>query len=164
MTSRQLVDPHNVGAHRARPIHILLVEDSPSDIAMTVAALREGHIANELQVATDGEMAMQVLRGEGCYRDSARPDLIILDLNLPKKDGREVLEDVKGDDDLKTIPVVILTTSSSAIDVLQSYQLHANAYVTKPVGFDAFLDAVCGIENFWLSVVQLPSGSAPTRS
>lgn len=146
-----------------RPIQILLVEDSPSDVAMTVAALREGRIANELYTVGDGEAAMQFLHREGSYGDSPRPDLILLDLNLPKKDGREVLEEVKVDDDLKTIPVVILTTSSAEADVLRSYQLHANAYVTKPVGFEAFLAAVRSIEGFWLSLVRLPEPATASK-
>ena len=141
----------------ARAIHILLVEDSPSDAAMTIEALREGRIMNELRLVTDGEMAMAVLRKEGIYRDAPRPDLIILDLNLPKMDGREVLDIVKNDPDLMAIPVVVLTSSSAESDIVRSYQLHANSYVTKPVGLDAFLAAVRGIEDFWLSVVQLPS-------
>lgn len=141
----------------ARAIQILLVEDSPSDAAMTIEALRDGRIMNELTVATDGEMAMAMLRRQGNYHDAARPDLIILDLNLPKMDGREVLDIVKNDQDLMAIPVVVLTSSSAESDIVKSYQLHANSYVTKPVGLDAFLAAVRGIEDFWLSVVQLPS-------
>jgi CheY-like chemotaxis protein len=148
--------PH-LSAALARPVQILLVEDSPSDAAMTIEALREGRIMNELNVATDGEMAMAMLRQVGKYHDAPRPDLIILDLNLPKMDGREVLDIVKNDAKLMAIPVVILTSSSAESDIVQSYQLRANSYVTKPVGLDAFLAAVRGIEDFWLSVVQLPS-------
>ena len=148
---------HELNPSLAREIQILLVEDSPSDAAMTIEALREGRIMNQLRVATDGEMAMAMLRKEGIYHDAPRPDLIILDLNLPKMDGREVLDIVKNDADLMAIPVVVLTSSSAESDIVRSYQLHANSYVTKPVGFEAFLGAVRGIEDFWLSVVQLPS-------
>ncbi|MEA2565470.1 MAG: hypothetical protein QOD49_647 [Actinomycetota bacterium] len=145
--------------HRSlgRPVQILLVEDSPSDVAMTVAALREGHIANDMHVAGDGETAVDFLHRRGEFAGVPRPDLILLDLNLPKKDGLEVLADVKADDDLKTIPVVVLTTSAAESDVLRSYKLHANSYVTKPVGFEPFLAAVQQIETFWLTLVQLPS-------
>lgn len=139
-----------------RSVHILLVEDSPSDVAMTVAALREGRIANTLDTVTDGEAAMAYVRRLAEYADKPRPDLILLDLNLPKKDGREVLADIKSDDDLMAIPVVVLTSSAAEADILRSYQLHANSYVTKPVGFDAFLEAIQGIEDFWLSIVRLP--------
>jgi two-component system response regulator len=146
----------SLNADLGRPIQILLVEDSPSDVAMTIEALREGRIVNDLHVAEDGEVAMAFLRRDGRYADAPRPDLIILDLNLPKKDGREVLEEVKNDEDLKAIPVVVLTTSCAEADVLRSYKLHANSYVTKPVGFEPFLAAVRGIEDFWLSLVRLP--------
>jgi two-component system, chemotaxis family, response regulator Rcp1 len=139
-----------------RPVRILLVEDSPSDVAMTRAALREGRIANDLSVVNDGEAAISYLRREGEYSNAARPDLVLLDLNLPKKDGREVLAEVKEDPDLKTIPVIVLTTSAAESDILRSYELHANSYVTKPVGLDAFLESVRGIENFWLTLVRLP--------
>ena len=139
-----------------RPVQILLVEDSPSDVAMTVAALREGHIVNDMHVAGDGETAVDFLHRRGEFAGVPRPDLILLDLNLPKKDGLEVLADVKADDDLKAIPVVVLTTSAAGSDVLRSYKLHANSYVTKPVGFEPFLAAVQQIENFWLTLVQLP--------
>jgi chemotaxis family two-component system response regulator Rcp1 len=142
-----------------RPIQILLVEDSPSDVAMTVEALREGRIANDLAVVNDGDAALEYLRRDGRFHDAPRPDLILLDLNLPKTDGREVLAWVKSDERLKVIPVVILTTSSAEADILRSYELHANSYVTKPVGFDAFLEAVRGIEDFWLSLVRLPAPS-----
>jgi two-component system, chemotaxis family, response regulator Rcp1 len=139
-----------------RPVQILLVEDSPSDVAMTIAALREGHICNDMHVAGDGETAMDFLHRRGEFAGVPRPDLILLDLNLPKKDGLEVLADVKADDDLKTIPVVVLTTSAAESDVLRSYKLHANSYVTKPVGFEPFLAAVQQIETFWLTLVRLP--------
>ncbi len=142
--------------HNDSAIEILLVEDSPSDVAMTIEALREGRILNRVHVAKDGELAMAFLRREAPYGDAPRADLIILDLNLPKKDGLEVLNEVKTDDDLKTIPVIVLTTSSAGADILSSYQLHANAYVTKPVGFEPFLAAIRGIEDFWLTLVRLP--------
>lgn len=161
MTVAQFDPVPHLNAALARPVQILLIEDSPSDVAMTIEALREGRIVNELSVASDGEMAMAMLRQEGNYEDAARPDLIILDLNLPKMDGREVLEQVKNDDELMAIPVVILTSSSAESDVLRSYQLRANSYVTKPVGLDAFLSAVRGIEDFWLSVVRLPTTRLP---
>ena len=144
-----------------RPAHILLVEDSPSDVAMTVAALREGRIANDMHVAGDGEEALDYLFRRGEFRDAQRPDLILLDLNLPKKDGREVLAEVKADDNLKVIPVVVLTTSAAESDVLRMYKLHANSYITKPVGFEQFLAAIQHIEDFWLSLAQLCDGVAP---
>jgi CheY-like chemotaxis protein len=140
-----------------RPVRILLVEDSPSDVAMTRAALRDGRIANNLSVVSDGEAAMAYLHRQGEYSHAERPDLVLLDLNLPKKDGREVLAEVKEDQDLKTIPIIVLTTSAAEIDVLRSYQLHANSYVTKPVGLDAFLESVRSIEDFWLTLVRLPN-------
>jgi CheY-like chemotaxis protein len=140
----------------ARPIEILLVEDSPSDVAMTTAALREGRIANIIHVVDDGEKAMAFLRREGEYSGVSRPDLILLDLNLPRKDGREVLAEVKSDPELHVIPIVVLTTSAAEADILRAYELHANSYVTKPVGFENFFDAIRDIENFWLSLVRLP--------
>jgi CheY-like chemotaxis protein len=145
-----------VSASVGRPVQILLVEDSPSDVAMTLAALSEGRILNEVHVVNDGEDAMAFLRNQGPYIDAPRPDLIVLDLNLPKKDGREVLAEVKEDDGLKVIPVVVLTTSKADEDVLKAYRLHVNSYVSKPVELDDFLSAVRGIEDFWLSLVQLP--------
>ena len=148
-----------------RPVQILLVEDSPSDVVMTRAALREGHIVNDVHVAGDGEMAMDFLRQRGSYREAPRPDLILLDLNLPKKDGREVLAEVKADEDLSAIPVVILTTSTDPAEVLRSYTLHANSYVRKPLGFEQFLAVVQQIENFWLTLARLADGdgSSPAR-
>ena len=139
-----------------RPVQVLLVEDSPSDAAMTMEAMREGRIVNQVHVATDGEMAMAFLRRQGPFADAPRPDLILLDLNLPRMDGREVLREVKDDPILKTIPVIVLTTSAAEEDILKSYDLHANAYVTKPVAFEAFFSAVRGIEDFWLALVHLP--------
>ena len=125
---------------------------------MTRAALSEGRIANDLSVVADGEKAIAFVRREGEYADVDRPDLILLDLNLPKKDGREVLAELKEDPDLKVIPVVVLTTSAAEADVERSYEMHANSYVIKPIGIDAFLDAVRGIEDFWLALVRLPDG------
>ncbi|NKE70002.1 response regulator [Candidatus Manganitrophus noduliformans] len=138
------------------PIEILLVEDSPGDVRLTKEALKEGKVLNNLNVVGDGVEALAFLRKEGPYTNMTRPDLILLDLNLPKKDGREVLEAIKNDPDLKRIPVVILTTSSAEKDVLKSYDLHANCYVTKPVDFEQFITVVKSVEDFWLTVVKLP--------
>ena len=139
-----------------RPIEILLVEDSPSDADLTVAALAAAKVANRLSVVEDGVEAMEFLRREGRYAEAARPDLILLDLNLPRKDGREVLAEIKADDNLKTIPVVVLTTSQAEKDVIQAYTLQASCYVTKPVDFQQFLEVVEAVEGFWLTVVKLP--------
>ncbi len=139
-----------------RPIEILLVEDSPSDVELTVSALATAKVINRLSVVEDGVQAIQYLRREGEYTKAARPDLILLDLNLPRKDGREVLAEIKTDNALKTIPVVVLTTSQAERDVLHAYAHHANCYVTKPVDFPQFLQVVEAIEGFWLSVVKLP--------
>ncbi|HWI04784.1 MAG TPA: response regulator [Acidimicrobiales bacterium] len=138
------------------PIQILLVEDSPGDVSLTRHALKQAKVANELNVVADGEEAMAYLRQEAPYEEATRPELVLLDLNLPRKDGREVLAEMKQDADLSTIPVVVLTTSSDETDVLKAYQLHANSYVTKPVELDKFLEAVRSIEGFWLSIVRLP--------
>ena len=143
----------------ALPIEILLVEDSPGDVLLTREALRDAKICLNLQVAADGVEAMALLRHEGKYVAAPRPDLVLLDLNLPKKDGREVLQEIKADIKLAIIPVVVLTTSASEIDILRSYQLHANCFVTKPVDLDQFLTVVKSIDNFWLTVVKLPSES-----
>ena len=140
----------------ALPIEILLVEDSPGDVLLTREALRDAKIRLNLQVAADGEEAMALLRREGKYAAAPRPDLVLLDLNLPKKDGREVLQEIKADSNLAIIPVVILTTSASEVDILRSYQLHANCFVTKPVDLEQFLIVVKIIDNFWLTVVKLP--------
>jgi CheY-like chemotaxis protein len=139
-----------------RPIEILLVEDNPGDVRLTVEGLNEGKVRNNLHVAKDGVEALAFLRREGNYSDAVRPDLILLDLNLPRKDGREVLADIKADPDLKTIPVVVLTTSRAEQDVLHSYQLQANCYITKPVDLEQFIHVVKSIEDFWLTVVTLP--------
>lgn len=139
------------------PIEILLVEDNPADVRLTQEALKEGKVRNHLHVARDGIEAMEFLRRVGKYANAVRPDLILLDLNLPRKDGREVLADIKLDPDLKAIPVVVLTTSSAEQDIFKSYKLHANCYITKPVDLDQFVQVVKSIDDFWLTVVRLPS-------
>ena len=136
-------------------IEVLLVEDSPGDVRLTREAFKDAKVHINLHVAADGAKAMAFLKREGEYATAPRPDLILLDLNLPKKDGREVLAEIKEDPTLKTIPVVVLTTSSSEADILRSYQLHANCYITKPVGLEGFLTVVKSIDGFWLSVVRL---------
>jgi chemotaxis family two-component system response regulator Rcp1 len=141
-----------------RPVEILLVEDNPGDVRLTVEALREGKVRNHLNVATDGVEALAFVRREGTYANAPRPDVILLDLNLPRKDGRQVLAEIKADHDLKTIPVVILTTSKADEDILRSYQLNANCYITKPVDLDQFITVVRSIEDFWLTIVTLPRG------
>jgi CheY-like chemotaxis protein len=139
-----------------RPIHILLVEDNAGDVRLTREALKEGKVSNSLTVAPDGIEALAILRQEGRYAGEARPDIILLDLNLPKKDGREVLAEIKDNPALKRIPVVVLTTSKAEEDILRTYDLHANCYITKPVDFDKFVSVVKSIDDFWLSVVRLP--------
>ena len=139
-----------------KPIEILLVEDNPADVRLTQEALREGKVANNLHVARDGVEALEFLRRQGKFAGSPRPDLVLLDLNLPRKDGREVLAQVKDDNELKTIPIVVLTTSSAEIDILKSYSLHANCYITKPVDLEQFVKVVRTIDDFWLTVVRLP--------
>jgi two-component system, chemotaxis family, response regulator Rcp1 len=143
---------------RASPVEILLVEDNPGDVRLTKEALKEGKVYSNLHWAKDGVEALEFLRRRGKFADVPRPDIILLDLNLPKKDGREVLSEIKNDDDLKRIPVVILTTSKAEEDVVRSYQLHANCYVTKPVDLDKFIVVVQSIDRFWLTVVTLPDG------
>lgn len=139
-----------------RPIEILLVEDNPGDADLAREALEESKMKNILHVAEDGEAALSFLKREGPYASKPFPDLILLDLNLPKKDGREVLADIKSDERFKRIPVVILTTSACEEDILQSYNLHANCYITKPIDLNQFMKVVHSIENFWLSIVVLP--------
>lgn len=139
-----------------KPIEILLVEDNPADVRLTEEALKEGKVRNHLHVARDGVDALEFLLRVGKYADAVRPDLILLDLNLPRKDGREVLAAIKHDPDLKLIPVVVLTTSSAEADILKSYKLHANCYITKPVDLDQFVKVVKSIDDFWLTVVRLP--------
>jgi two-component system, chemotaxis family, response regulator Rcp1 len=141
----------------AVPIEILLVEDSLADIELTKLGFREGKIANNLSVARDGDEAMMFLRREGPFADAPRPDLILLDLNLPGKDGREVLQEIKTDQELKKIPVVILTTSQAEEDIMRAYGLYANAYMTKPVGFEGFVSIVQGISDYWFTLVKLPT-------
>jgi len=142
----------------ARPVEILLVEDNPGDVRLTVEALREARVVNHLNVSRDGVEALAFLRHEGRYADAPRPDLILLDLNLPRKDGREVLAEIKEDGTLKSIPVVVLTTSQAEQDVAKSYNLNANCYIAKPVDLDRFIQVVRSIEDFWLTVVTLPAG------
>lgn len=138
------------------PIEILLVEDNPGDVKLTRKAFADAGLVNNLNVVTDGVAAMEYLRAEGEYADVVRPDMVLLDLNLPRKDGEAVLHDIKGDDDLKRIPVVILTSSDAEEDMIRTYNEHANAYLTKPVDFQGFLDVVSRVEGFWISVVELP--------
>jgi len=143
-------------SQKVRPVQILLVEDNPGDVRLTVEALKEAKVVNKLTVVKDGIEALTLLRRQGQYAQAARPDLILLDLNLPRKDGREVLAEIKADDDLKRIPVVILTTSQDEQDVLKTYNLYANCYITKPVDLDQFITVVKSIEDFWLGIVVLP--------
>ena len=140
----------------APPVEILLVEDNPGDVRLTKEALKEGKVYNNLHWARDGVEALEFLKREGKHAKAPRPDIILLDLNLPKKDGREVLEVIKKDGVLKHIPVVVLTTSKAEEDVLRSYELHANCYVTKPVDLEKFIQVVQSIDRFWLTVVTLP--------
>ena len=139
-----------------REIRVLLVEDDPGDVLMTREAFEDYKLKNELHVVNDGEQAMQFLRQEGDYAGRPRPDLVLLDLNLPRMDGREVLEAIKSDPELSSIPVVVLTTSEAEDDVLRSYSLHANAYVTKPVDFERFINVVRQIDDFFVTIVRLP--------
>jgi CheY-like chemotaxis protein len=141
-------------------IQVLLVEDDPGDVLITKEAFEENKVRNQLNIVNDGVKALAYLRREAEYADALRPDLILLDLNLPKMGGHEVLEQIKSDADLCSIPVVVLTTSDAEEDVLRSYNLHANAYVTKPVDFERFLSVVRQIDDFFVSVVKLPRNSA----
>lgn len=138
-------------------VEILLVEDSPGDIRLTQEALRDSKISNNLHIAMDGEEALAFLKKEGKFSEKPRPDLILLDLNLPKKDGREVLDEIKRDNDLKRIPVVILTISEAEEDIFKSYNLHANCYITKPVDLEQFIKVIKATENFWFTIVKLPN-------
>ena len=144
----------------AQPIRILLVEDNPGDVRLTMEALRDAKVKNYLTVASDGNEALALLRGTPSGKKSGSFDLILMDLNLPKKNGREVLAELKSDPKLKHIPVVILTTSKAERDICETYALHANCYVTKPLDFEQFMQVVQSIEQFWLSVVTLPGGKA----
>ncbi len=139
-----------------RPIEILMVEDNPGDVRLTVEALKEGKVRNNFHTVEDGVEALAFLRREGRYAEAPRPDLVLLDLNLPKMNGREVLAEIKEDPELRRIPVVILTVSQAEQDIVKSYNLHANCYITKPVDLDQFLEVVKSIENFWLTIVKLP--------
>jgi chemotaxis family two-component system response regulator Rcp1 len=143
-----------------RPIEILLVEDNRGDARLTEEALKEGKVRNNLHHTKDGVEAMQFLLREGQHKDKPRPDLVLLDLNLPRKDGREVLADMRKNPDLKTIPVVVLTTSEAEQDVVRTYELCANCYITKPVDLEKFITIVRSIEDFWLTIVRLPSFDA----
>ena len=140
-----------------RPIEILLVEDNPGDARLTQEALKDGKLANHLSVIGDGESALRYLRREGKFVDRPKPDLVLLDLNLPGKDGREVLGEMKADPALRRIPVVVLTTSDAEADLLKSYDLYANCYIVKPLDLEQFVSVIRGIENFWLSIVNLPT-------
>ncbi len=142
--------------HGSRAIEILLVEDNPGDVRLTREALRDGKMLNHLSVVRDGEEALRFLRREGPYADAPRPDVVLLDLNLPRKDGREVLADIKADPDLRRVPVVILTTSNADRDILAAYNLNANCYITKPVDLHQFIEVVRTIGDFWLTIVKLP--------
>lgn len=143
-------------AEYGKPVEILLVEDNPGDVDLTLEALESSRIRNTLSVAVDGEEAMAFLRRSGKYAGVSRPDLILVDLNMPKRDGREVLAEIKADDDLKRIPVVIMTSSDVEKDVLESYNLHANCYIKKPLDLHQFIRVIKGIEDFWLTIVILP--------
>ncbi len=138
-----------------RPVNVLIVEDNPGDVRLTLEALKEGKIRNNVSVATDGVEALEFLRREGKFSESPRPDMILLDLNLPRKDGREVLEEIKKDPVLRRIPVIVLTTSTAEADVFRTYDLHANCYITKPVDMDQFIHVVQTIEDFWFTIVKL---------
>ena len=146
-----------------KKVQILLIEDNEGDIILTLEALEEARINNKIDVVRDGEQALQFLNKEAGFQDACTPDLILLDINLPKLDGKEVLTFIKNDPKLKIIPVVMLTTSDSEIDILDSYTNHANCYITKPVGFKNFMDVVMSIKEFWISIVQLPKNEDPMQ-
>jgi chemotaxis family two-component system response regulator Rcp1 len=141
---------------QSQPVVILLVEDNPGDVRLTREAFKEGKVLNDLHVAQDGVEALAFLHQEGHYANSPHPDIILLDLNLPRMDGRELLARIKNDPKLKRIPVVVLTTSKAEEDVLRSYELHANCYITKPVGLDQFIKIIQSVEDFWFTIVRLP--------
>jgi CheY-like chemotaxis protein len=145
-------------------LEILLVEDSPSDVQLTLEALKDAKVLNRLHVARDGVEAIEFLRKQHPHQSAPRPDLILLDLNLPRKDGREVLAEIKNDDSLRTIPVVVLTTSKAEEDVFRSYALQANCYIVKPVDLNSFLGIIQAIESFWLKIVRLPTGLSATNA
>ena len=144
-------------ANNTRPVEILLVEDNPGDVRLTQEVFKETNLLNRLNVVRDGVDAMAFLRREGQYSSSTRPDIVLLDLNLPRKSGREVLEEVKSDPALRSIPIVVLTTSRAEQDVLGAYQRHANCYITKPVDLEQFIGVIKSIEHFWLTLVELPA-------
>jgi CheY-like chemotaxis protein len=156
-TSFQLRSTHMSNSARGEPIEILLVEDQPDDADLTIDALRDARVRNRITHVEDGVEAMAFLRRQGQYADAPRPDLILLDLNLPRKNGREVLAEVKQDPDLRRIPVVVMTSSDDEKDILAAYNLYVNCYVTKPVDLDQFISVVKSIEHFWISVVKLPA-------
>jgi two-component system, chemotaxis family, response regulator Rcp1 len=142
----------------AEPIKILLVEDQPADVRLTEEVLKQGKVVNDLYAVEDGESAMRFLRREGEFADAPVPDLVILDLNLPRMDGKEVLQEIKGDPGLRQIPVLMLTTSAAERDIVDAYASHVNAYITKPIDLDEFVAVVSSIKQFWLSIVRLPDG------
>jgi chemotaxis family two-component system response regulator Rcp1 len=150
-------------AESLKVVDILLVEDSPGDARLAMEALRESKIRNTLHTVKDGVEAMDFLRRQGKYADAIRPDLVLLDLNLPKKDGREVLAEIKSDDNLKRMPVVILTVSKAEEDIIKTYNLHANCYITKPIDMEQFMKVVKSIEEFWFTIVKLPSNCAKQK-
>lgn len=139
-----------------KPVEILLVEDNPGDVRLTLEILKDGKVNNNMHVVKDGLEALSFLRGEGEFADAPQPHLILLDLNLPGKNGREVLAEIRGDKNLKRIPVIILTTSNAEQDILNAYDLHANCYITKPIDLNRFISVIKSIENFWLTIVKLP--------
>ena len=141
---------------KIKPIEILLVEDNPGDVRLTKEALMEGKVLNNMSVARDGVEALEILRREGEYENLLKPDIILLDLNLPRMDGREFLAIIKNDPDLRRIPVVILTTSKAEEDIIHTYDLHANCYITKPVDLEQFIEVVKSVEDFWFTIVKLP--------
>ena len=151
-----LIEMKNMDTQEGKIIDILLVEDNPADVRLMMEILKEGKVLNRLHVVRDGVEAMEFLHREGAYTDVPCPDLILLDLNLPKKDGREVLAEIKSNKDLKRIPVVVLTISKAEEDILKSYDLHANCYITKPVDLEQFINVVRTIEDFWLTIVKMP--------
>ena len=142
-----------------RALEILLVEDNPGDVLLTKEAMKDGKVSNSLHVAKNGLEALEFLRKEGRFQDAPTPDLVLLDLNLPRKNGREVLQEMKNEDELRAIPVVVLTTSEAHRDIIESYNLQANCYITKPVDFEQFRRVVASIEQFWFTLVKLPSKS-----
>ncbi len=148
-----------IPVQQGNPVEILLVEDNPADVRLTIEGLKEGKVKNNLSVVENGVEALAFLRKQGKYADAMRPDLVLLDLNMPKKDGREVLAEIKADEELRHIPVVVLTTSKAEQDILKAYSLHANCYITKPVDLDQFISIVESIEDFWFTIVKLPQGT-----